>query len=396
MHPDVVAEIEDVWKKYCKTLRRSMMYGLSDIARNALGLSSHSEKLRKKEFWALEGISAEVKKGEVLGIIGPNGAGKTTLLKLLNGIFWPDKGRIKVRGRTGALIEVGAGFNPLLTGRENIYINAAILGMTKNEVKERFQSIVEFADIGDFIDAPVKHYSSGMFVRLGFAVAVHCEPTIMLVDEVLAVGDEGFQAKCFDRLGELRKNGLATVLVSHNMHTISTNAERLILLNDGEARYFENVAEGIKEYMKQFVGINDSGLERICNSGRHIEFHGVEVNKRSFEPGESFEIQMKYEAAADYSDVEIDVGIYSSNEKGFYFQATNRAYKQPIDLHKGEGELKIHIEDIRLANALAKVAISIWSKGREELLFWWRIPVEFRDVEFSTGKNFLHVRYENI
>jgi lipopolysaccharide transport system ATP-binding protein len=226
--------VEGVSKKYCKSLKRSMLYGIKDIARNTFGLSSHSDKLRKNEFWALDDISFKVKKGETLGIIGPNGSGKTTLLKLLNGIFWPDKGKITVKGKVGALIEVGAGFHPLLTGRENIYINAAILGMTKEETDKKFDAIVEFADIGDFLDVPVKHYSSGMFVRLGFAIAVHCEPDILLVDEVLAVGDANFQRKSSGRMRKLIKNkNTSIILVSHNMQTVEAIADKTILLDKG-------------------------------------------------------------------------------------------------------------------------------------------------------------------
>lgn len=227
--------VEGVSKKYCKSLKRSMLYGVKDIARNTFGLSSHSDKLRKNEFWALDDISFEVKKGETLGIIGPNGSGKTTLLKLLNGIFWPDKGKISIKGKVGALIEVGAGFHPLLTGRENIYINAAILGMTKEEVDKKFDEIVEFADIGDFLDVSVKHYSSGMFVRLGFAVAVHCEPDILLVDEVLAVGDSSFRKKSSERMKYFIKNdNKSIVIVTHNMQTVEALADKVILLDHGK------------------------------------------------------------------------------------------------------------------------------------------------------------------
>jgi len=216
MGDKVAIKVEKVSKKYCKSLKRSMLYGIKDIARNTLGQSSHSHRLRKQEFWAVDDVSFEVKKGETLGIIGPNGAGKTTLLKMLNGIFWPDKGKITIKGRVGALIAVGAGFHPMLSGRENIYINGAILGMTKKDVDAKFDDIVEFADIGDFLDTPVKFYSSGMFVRLGFAVAIHCEPDILLVDEVLAVGDRNFQIKCFRKMHELKKKeDVSIVLVSH-------------------------------------------------------------------------------------------------------------------------------------------------------------------------------------
>src|SRR3989338_5089706 len=189
MSDDIAIKVENVSKKFCRSLKDSMLYGMTDIGKNLIGLGSNSSVLRKNEFWAVEGISFEIKRGESFGLIGPNGSGKTTLLKMLNGIFWPDKGKITTRGRVGALIAVGAGFHPLLTGRENIYINGAILGINKKEVDEKFDPIVEFADIGNFLDAPVKHYSSGMYVRLGFSIAVHCDPEVLLVDEILAVGD---------------------------------------------------------------------------------------------------------------------------------------------------------------------------------------------------------------
>ncbi len=396
IHPstDTAIKVDRVSKKYSKSLKRSMLYGVKDIARNTFGLSSHSDKLRKNEFWAVDNISFEVKKGETLGIIGPNGSGKTTLLKLLNGIFWPDKGKITVRGKVGALIEVGAGFHPLLTGRENIYINAAILGMTKKEVDEKFDDIVEFADIGDFLDAPVKHYSSGMFVRLGFSVAVHCEPDILLVDEVLAVGDKGFQNKCFNKIGELKKNGTTTILVSHNMHTISTFTEKVIFLNNGKAKYFKTVAEGIKEYANLFINKENLGLEKICSGNDNIKFFNIQINKRIFYPGDSFSISMRYESSVDYEDVDIDTAIYSGNEPLHYFQATNKAYAKKINLQKGKHTFNIKIEDIQINNAMAKIVTVIWSKNRSEVLFWWRIPVEFKGVDYSTGKNFLKMLYK--
>lgn len=391
---DVAIKAEGVSKKFSKSLKRSMIYGMQDISRNILGLNSKPDKLRNNEFWALNDISFELKKGETLGIIGPNGSGKTTLLKLLNGIFWPDKGKITIKGRVGALIEVGAGFHPMLSGRENIYVNAAILGMTKKEVDKKFDDIVEFADIGDFIDSPVKKYSSGMFVRLGFAIAVHCEPDILLIDEILAVGDFGFQNKCFNKLGELRKNGVTTVLVSHNMHMISTFTENLISLNNGIGKYFNNVADGIKEYTKLFIKKENLDIEKIVTGNDKINFFDIEINKRIFHSGESFLISMKYESLIDYEDVEIDTGIYSGNDTLLYFQATNKAYKKKIDLKKGKHALKIKIEDIRINSAMAKIAIAIWSKNRDALLFWWKIPVEFKCVDYSTGKNFLNVVYE--
>jgi lipopolysaccharide transport system ATP-binding protein len=246
---EVAIKVEHISKKYCKSLKRSMLYGVQDIGRNMIGLSSRSDRLRKNEFWAVDDISFEVKKGETLGIIGPNGAGKTTLLKMLNGIFWPDKGKITVKGRVGALIEVGAGFHPLLTGRENIYINAAILGMSKKEVDKKFDDIVGFAEIGDFIDSPVKFYSSGMFVRLGFAVAVQCEPDILLVDEVLAVGDLNFQRKCIRRMKELLLGGATVIFISHNIRAVQDICQKAILLNHGRVVSHSSSADVVKNYV---------------------------------------------------------------------------------------------------------------------------------------------------
>jgi len=232
MDPDIVILVDQVSKKYCKSLKRSMMYGVHDIARNMLGMSSQSTHLRTDEFWAVNDLSFELRRNETLGLIGPNGSGKTTLLKMLNGIFWPDKGKISIRGKVGALIAVGAGFHPLLTGRENIYLNGAILGFTKQDIDRTFDAIVDFADIGDFLDVPVKFFSSGMFVRLGFSVAVHCEPDILLVDEILAVGDIKFRAKCYKKMDEI-KNKCAIILVSHSPEMITRMCDKTLLLIEG-------------------------------------------------------------------------------------------------------------------------------------------------------------------
>ena len=390
---DTAVKVHSVSKKYCKSLKRSMYYGIIDILRNVLCLQSKSGLLRSQEFWVVENISFEVKKGEAIGIIGPNGAGKTTLLKMLNGIFWPDKGKITMRGKVGGLIEVGAGFHPLLTGRENIYVNAAILGLSKKQTKDRFDSIVEFADIGDFLDTPVKHYSSGMFVRLGFSVAVHCEPDILLIDEILAVGDEGFQQKCFNKMGELRKNGTTMLLVSHNMHAISTFSQKVILVYMGGARLFCDVAEGVNEYSKIFVVKNEMLFEKISSGNQFISFFDVDINKTEMAPGESFSMILQYNSIREFKDVEIDIAILNNMEHDLYFQATNRAYNKKIDLKQGMHLLKVRIEGIKIQNSYAKIAIAVWSTNRHQLLFWWRIPVQFSRVDHSTGYNFLKVDY---
>lgn len=249
MNNEITIKVENVYKKYCKYLKKSMFYGIKDIGRNMFGLSSHSEKLRSGEFWANKNISFELKKGESIGIIGPNGSGKTTLLKMLNGIFWPDKGKITINGKVSALIQVGAGFHPLLTGRENIYVNGAILGMSKQEIDRKFKKIVDFADIGDFLDTPVKYYSSGMFVRLGFAVAIFADPDILLVDEILAVGDMNFRRKCFEKMKSKIDMGMSVVLVTHSMQGLIGIAKETILLNKGEIKYYGSTKDTISKYI---------------------------------------------------------------------------------------------------------------------------------------------------
>ncbi|MEL6502772.1 MAG: ABC transporter ATP-binding protein, partial [Cyanobacteria bacterium J06623_1] len=179
----------------------------------------------KREFWALSDISFELKKGEALGLVGKNGSGKSTLLRIIAGLIKPDTGTVRVKGRIAPLIALGAGFNPILTGRENIYANMSILGLSKREIDERFAEVVEFAEIGEAINAPVRSYSSGMAARLGFASAIHTEPDIILIDEVLAVGDSKFKTKCYNKLHELRQKRKSFIMVSHSSHAIATVCE---------------------------------------------------------------------------------------------------------------------------------------------------------------------------
>src|SRR6476620_4171340 len=196
-------------------------------------LSKLASLTRKEDFWALKDVSFEVPRGQALGIIGHNGAGKSTILKLLSRITTPTNGEIMINGRLSALIEVGSGFHPELTGRENVYLNGSILGMMRREITQKLDSIVEFAELRQFIDTPVKRYSSGMYVRLGFSIAAHLDPDILLLDEVLAVGDAAFQRKCIDRITELKKNGTTIVFISHDLRAVHQLCDRVILLKKG-------------------------------------------------------------------------------------------------------------------------------------------------------------------
>ncbi|MFC2051130.1 ABC transporter ATP-binding protein [Chloroflexota bacterium] len=262
----ITIKVDHVSKKFCRYLRRSMQYGIQDIGRNLIGISTSSDKLRKDEFWAVNDVSFEVRRGETLGIIGPNGSGKSTLLMMLTGIFMPDKGKIEMRGRVGSLIAMGAGFHPMLTGRENIYINGAILGMNKNEIDEKFDDIVEFADIGDFLDTPVKNYSSGMQVRLGFAITANCEQDILLVDEVLAVGDLDFQRKCHRHIHNLKENGTAIILVSHSIPTIQAVCQRVLWLDQGRVQAEGSPTKVVAQY-SDAINQQAKTVRRLDTSG---------------------------------------------------------------------------------------------------------------------------------
>lgn len=247
---DIVVSVKNVSKKFCKHLRRSMAYGIADLSKNLVGMKPDCTELRNNEFWAVNNISFEIRRGEVLGLIGVNGSGKSTLLRLLTGIFPPDKGEISVKGRVGALIAIGAGFHPHMTGRENIYLNGTILGMTRAEISSQFDNIADFAEIRDFLDAPVSTYSSGMRVRLGFSIAAHLEPDVMLIDEVLAVGDAFFQYRCIERITSLRNAGTSMIFVSHNMHSIVSICDSALLMLNGQSQGKRAPSEAVDMYKK--------------------------------------------------------------------------------------------------------------------------------------------------
>lgn len=259
---DIAIEVDSVWKKFHRgEFHDSLRDFLPALARRALGRGPKRDELAEGDFWALKDVSFQVRQGEVLGIIGANGAGKSTLLKILAKILKPNRGQIRVNGRLRALIEVAAGFHPDLTGRENVYLNGSILGMKKREIDAKFDDIVEFSGISEFLDTPVKRYSSGMHARLGFAVAAHLEPEILIVDEVLAVGDAQFQEKCLGKMSDVAHSGRTILLVSHQMQAIQNIATRAILLNGGAVTMDGSPHSVVASYFGQghgTVGLTDT------------------------------------------------------------------------------------------------------------------------------------------
>lgn len=235
-----------------KTLRESLPGLLSGAVRRV-----RSSGTKPGSFWALRNVSFDVQHGDVIGVIGRNGAGKSTLLKILSRITWPTEGRASIHGRVGSLLEVGTGFHPELTGRENIYLNGAIMGMRKVEIAAKFDEIVAFSEVEKFIDTPVKHYSSGMHVRLAFAIAAHLEPEILIVDEVLAVGDLAFQQKCLGKMSEVSRGGRTILFVSHNMAVVEKLCERAIVLDQGSIEYSGETSEAIHHYLNSMLAASN-------------------------------------------------------------------------------------------------------------------------------------------
>lgn len=278
---EVLVKVEGLSKKFCKDLKTSLWYGIKDLIFNVLG-NKYDRLLREKEFWAVKNINFELRRGECLGLIGHNGAGKSTLLKILNGLILPDAGKVTIKGRVGALIELGAGFNPILTGRENIYNNGAILGFTRKEINEKIETIIDFAEIREFIDMPVRHYSSGMNVRLGFAVAAQMEPDVLIIDEVLAVGDLGFALKCIKTIDTILPH-TAIIFVSHAMPMVSRICDKIILLDRGNIKYKgNNVGKGIDLYYSKFM----NNVSKVVYDDGSLKLHQIEIlNVDGYEVG---------------------------------------------------------------------------------------------------------------
>jgi ABC-type polysaccharide/polyol phosphate transport system ATPase subunit len=335
-----------------------------------------SLRKRKEDFWALKDISFGVQRAEALGIIGHNGAGKSTILKLLSRITTPSGGEIMINGRLSALIEVGSGFHPELTGRENIYLNGSILGMLRREITKKLDSIVEFAELRQFIDTPVKRYSSGMYVRLGFSIAAHLDPDILLLDEVLAVGDAGFQQKCIQRITELKKTGTTIVFISHDLRAVQKLCDRVILLKNGHVEADGAPAETIALYESSSRNLH---AEERASTGQQASREAVitslgfyndeDTESLSYETGMPMKAILKYKVYKPLVDVIFEVQFYSQEGRLFSFFSSETLGGQ-IDLQPGEGSIVfdcssvglgpgVYFVDTGIRNRLAPFGIDI-------------------------------------
>lgn len=371
---EILVEVKDVSKKFSRNLKRGLWYGLLDIGKAILGKDITGEQLRKDEFWAVKDINFTLKRGECLGLIGHNGAGKSTLLKMLNGLIRPDQGTILMRGKVGALIELGAGFNPLLSGRENIYINGQLLGFTKKEIDAKLNTILEFAEIGDFIDTPVQNYSSGMKVRLGFAVAAQMEPDVLIIDEVLAVGDLGFVLKCFSVIDNILPN-TAVIFVSHNMPQVSRICTKVLLMDRGKEMYLGNeVSKGIDFYYSNFGGLKKT----IFAQGQENGISRVEVVSNNKNNGipiinwlDDIDIIAEFETASGINKPHVAITIYDKEQRPLGVSLANLDIEK-FGIVKNEKNyfcVKIRLPKVQFSQGKYSVTITISeSESRKPIL----------------------------
>jgi len=334
-------------------------------------------ELSKDEFWVLKDISFTVNPGEAIGIIGRNGAGKTTLLKIFSKITYPTKGEVRMRGRVASLLEVGTGFHPELTGRENVYFNGSILGMKKAEIDRKFDEIVAFSEVEKFIDTPVKRYSSGMYVRLAFAVAAHLEPEILIIDEVLAVGDAGFQEKCLGKMNSVAKSGRTVLFVSHNMTAIKALCSKAILLENGQIAYNGDTTSAIERYMSsnictdtQYVPLSErKRLETYSLLAKLMEitvFTEIGENPAFLDAKKPFKVRLKVYADSDNTRCSAQL-IFADEMQNLIFLDSGTMHNKIYTLKKGINEIICAIGPLNLYAGSYKINCALTMPGQETM-----------------------------
>lgn len=403
-----IIEVKNISKKY-NIGERQIYLTLRDIIINIVRSPLKLFGERKSgvfndgktgDFWALKNVSFTVKKGEMLGIIGRNGAGKSTLLKILTQITPPTTGEVRLRGRVGSLLEVGTGFHQELSGRENIYLNGSILGMSKKEIDRKFDQIVEFADIGKFLDVPVKRYSSGMQVRLAFSVAAHLEPEILLVDEVLAVGDADFQKKCLGKMEEVtKKDGRTVIFVSHNLGAVKTLCNKCLFLDGGEVKSWGDTDQVISDYLCDNAMVSNieiapnqhsKGNGDVLITKASIKGEG-DVPKNTFLINEKIKFSIQYNIAKEDRDISFCV-TFLDNERMPLLSSLQKDTGKLIKPKLGLGNVEVEFENIGLFPGTYTVALGVLK--HDNLLYWeyadWIDGCFTIDVtnEFADGRHF--------
>lgn len=356
---------------------------------------------KTEPFWALRNVSFQVPRGQTVGIVGPNGSGKSSTLGLVAGTITPTEGRVVTEGRISSLLELGAGFHPDLTGVENIYLNAAVLGIPREDIRRRLDAIVDFANLRDFIDMPVKHYSSGMYVRLGFAVAIEMNPDILLVDEVLAVGDLAFQMKCFDRIRDFQKRGKTLLFVTHDLVAVEQFCHDVKLLHRGELVAQGDPSDVILTYMKQYMmRIGQLNVEE--HGTREVEFADVTLRDDAgretgtLVTGRAMKIEIRYRAKKRIENPVFGFSLKTGT--GFFIFGTNTQIMQvPVGFVEGEGVVTLTIDPLRLMEGKYFLSLAIHNQDhsvqyhrRED---WY--PFAVRNPASSHGVVHLDCRWEH-
>ncbi|MGK5090843.1 ABC transporter ATP-binding protein [Deltaproteobacteria bacterium TL4] len=367
---EVILSVDHVSKKYSRSLRHSMLYGAFDICRNFVGLNHNPDQLRKTEFWAVNNISFQLKQGDSLALIGSNGSGKSTMLKMISGIFMPDKGNINLNATVAALIEVGAGFHPMLTGRENVYINGQILGMTKQEVKDKFDEIIAFSEIEEaFMDTPVKYYSSGMYARLGFSIAIHSQPDILLVDEVLAVGDLGFAIKCAKKVFEYRNSGGSIILVTHGMHNVKHQCDYALWIEKGIFQNYGDSVDIANKYEQYMLHLSGASAGEIIATDDNIQIQEVKY-KEKLQAHQPLELEISVFFNREVQNPIFMMHLHSNVDESLIFSHYSNADGYHWDSLKGSVMIKIVTKALSLRTGTYKFSFSISEKEMSNHLVW--------------------------
>lgn len=399
-------EVKNISKKFTLDLKRGLYYGLVDTLSIMCGFRPYSEKLRHQEFWALQDINFSVAEGESVGLVGCNGSGKSTLLRLISGIYPPSKGIIKIRGEIGSLIAVGAGFHPHMTGRENVYLKGSLLGMSMKDLRQRFDDIIDFAEVGDFVDSPVATYSSGMSLRLAFSVAIHCDIDILLADEILAVGDESFRKKCIEKMWEIKRKGVSLIMVSHLAQQIRENCDTVVLIHKGVQKFYGDVDEGLSLYDElqknngAFVppeGLHpasgqsfaDFHVEHMCMVPAYID------GKCVIDAGGTFSLSFYYFSHKSYSKLNIKLCFrVPSIVQDNYVEITGEKMGQYLSVDKGNGEITIIVEHLPFNGLEVLLYPEIWDAENNECLYGQReIRLHMTENSTQTGYGFFPVRF---
>jgi lipopolysaccharide transport system ATP-binding protein len=375
--PSVI--FDRVWKKFRRGERHDSLRDLlPSLARRAFKTRRETE-LAEQEFWAVKDVSFEVRPGEALGIIGPNGAGKSTTLKLLTRILKPTSGRAEVRGRVGALIEVAAGFHPDLTGLENIYLQGAIMGMNRADVTKRLEEIIEFAGVRDFVNTPVKRYSSGMNARLGFSIAAHCDPTVLLIDEVLSVGDMAFQRRCIDRLQSFVRTGTATVFVSHDLQAIERLCTSALYVK-GSVQAYGPVTETLEAYLASSKSTAETTQDVV-----QIVDARLLGSRTAVSPGERLVLSTSFTSSTPVDDLSLGFLVYRSTDQLLVYGANISAADAGVRHIRPGEKVTVNFQfDTHLSRGLYHIECSVLHNPTQRHLAPPRTAAAFSVTEYQT------------